>query len=471
MKASRAIHRRKTQRLQSAREVALQALCRIEEDGAYANLVLNGLLQQSQLDARDRAFVTELTYGTVRWQGQLDWVLSHFVERPLGSQHPIVRNVLRLAAYQIIHLPSIPVHAVCSEAVQLTKQYRATKHAAGFVNAVCRAVAKRWENLEAPDRQTDPVQHLAVTTSHPPWLVERWIRQYGDDHATAYAKSNNEPAPIVLRTNRLRCTVDELIECLENEGVEVAPSTVLPDAVRMKGGGAIEQLQAFQRGLCTPQDESSQLVAIVLDPQPGQLIWDVCSAPGGKTTHLAERMGDQGTIWALDIHPARVRLVEQACRRLGVQSVKTLVGDARHIEGEPESAAAVLVDAPCSGSGVLRRRPDLRWARSEAALADLIQLQREILSAAATLVQPGGVLLYSTCSVDDAENSQNVDWFLARHSDFQPDPFLNRLPASLQSTLSAEQKRQIQRGRLQLWPHLNDTDGFFIARMIRLTSR
>lgn len=466
METLSSVPRRKNQRLQSAREVALQALCRIEQYGAYANLVLNGLLRQSQLDARDRAFATELTYGTVRWKGQLDWVLGHFVTRPLASQHPIVRNVLRLAAYQLIHLESIPEHAVCSEAVRMTKQHRATRHAAGFVNAVCRAVARGWKNLEAPDRHTDPVQHLVVTTSHPAWLIERWIRQYGEEHAAAYAKSNNEPAPIVLRTNRLRCTVDELITRLEAEGVEVARSPVLPDALRVRGVGGIEQLQAFQQGLCTPQDESSQLVAIVMDPQPGQRIWDLCSAPGGKTTHLAERMGDRGTIHALDVNPARVRLVEEACRRLGIRSVKASVGDARHVEGEPGNG--VLVDAPCSGSGVLRRRPDLRWARSEADLAGLVALQREILAAAANLVRRGGVLLYSTCSVDDEENGQNVDWFLARHPDFRPDPFLERLPESLQSTLTNQQKRQIQQGRLQLWPQLNDTDGFFIARMIRL---
>ncbi len=466
MTASSSTHRRKPQRLQSAREVALQALCRIEQDEAYANLVLNGLLRQSQLDTRDRAFATELTYGTVRWQGQLDWVLSHFVSRPLASQHPVVRNALRLAAYQLIHLRSIPEHAVCSEAVRIVKQHRATQHAAGFVNAVCRAVARGWNALEAPDWHTDPVQHLAVTTSHPAWLIERWIRQYGADHAAAYARSNNEPAPIVLRTNRLRCTVDELIGSLKDEGVEVAPSPVLPDAVRIKGGGGVEQLQAFQQGLCTPQDESSQLVAIVIDPKPGQRVWDVCSAPGGKTTHLAERMGDYGTIYALDVNPARVRLVEQACRRLGIQSVKAFVGDARHVQGAP--GEAVLVDAPCSGSGVLRRRPDLRWARSEADFASLVTLQREILAAAAKLVQPGGVLLYSTCSVDDEENGQNVDWFLTHHPDFRPDPFYDRLPESLQSTITDRQKRQIQHGRLQLWPHLNDTDGFFVARLIRL---
>lgn len=457
------------ERLHTARGVALEALCRVDEEGAYANLALGALLGGSRLSPRDRAFATELTYGTLRWRGRLDWVLSHFVKRSLASQHPRVRNLLRLVAYQHLYLDSVPAAAVCSEAVEMAKRHRATQHAAAFVNAVCRAIGTKGKSLPEPDPVACWVTALAIQTSHPKWLVERLENQYGRERTAGFLLANNAPAPTVVRANRLRCSTAELLArfASEAEGVEAAPSPVVPGALRLSGVPGVANLRSFQDGWFTPQDESSQLVAPVVDPRPGECVWDVCSAPGSKATHLAELMEDRGRVFATDLRPARVELIERACERLGLRSVVAKVGDARQPTGEPGSADRVLVDAPCSGSGVLRRRPDLRWQRRPGDLADLIPLQRSILQGAAALVRPGGTLVYSTCSVDAEENEENVAWFLQAHPTFSPSDFAKCLPPALWDSLDPQRQRRVRSGALQLWPDLDDTDGFFIARFVR----
>lgn len=453
-------------RLQSAREVALEALCRVERDKAYANLILGHLLDENRLEPRDRALATELTYGTLRRRSYLDWLLGKFVRRPLAGQHPVLRNLLRLAAYQLIDL-GIPAHAVCAESVRIARGHPAVRHAAGFVNAVCRSLAREGHAVAPPRREEGLIPYLAVTTSHPEWLLQRWVDQYGEETAERYAQANQQPAPTVLRVNRRRTTPADLQIDLEEEGVTVSPSPILPGALRIEGSRGIENLRAFRSGLCTAQDEGSQLVTWVLDPQPGAVVADVCSAPGSKTTHIAEWMDDTGTIWAFDLHPHRLALVEEACRRLGLSSVRTRVGDARRLGEELEACDAILVDAPCTGTGVLRRRPDLRWTRSPQELPELIRLQREILAGVAEHVRPGGILVYSTCSVDADENTGNMHWFLQHRGDYALEPFFDRLPPALVATLTPEQRETAQRGYLQLWPHLNQTDGFFIVRFRR----
>lgn len=450
----------------NARAVALTALCRIETQGAYINLALAELFAGSALSPRDRAFATELAYGTLRWRGRIDWVLSHFVKRPLRSQHPIVRNVLRLSAYQLLFLPNIPPSAVGNEAVALVKANPAVVHAAPFVNAVVRRLAAEAARLPEPDAD-DPAEALAVRTSHPVWLVRRLLEQYDAGLVQAFLAANNEPAPVAARVNRLKADRDQVIRMLAAEGVEAVPSPLLGTALRIQGAPGLNDLASFRRGFFTAQDEASQLVAYVVAPQPGEVVWDVCSAPGTKTTHLAELMGDKGRIVACDVHEGRLRLVREGCRRLGIRSVTTVHADARGFLGEPGSADRVLIDAPCSGTGVLRRRPDLRWHRRAEDLAGLIRLQREILLGASTLVRPGGVLVYSTCSVDYEENQRNIAWFLAQRPEFVLTPLTPVLPEPWLSRLDPERRRQAEEGQLQLWPHLDGTDGFFIARLVR----
>lgn len=451
----------------SARAVALTALYRVDHKGAYVNLALAELLEGAKLDARDRAFATELTYGTLRWRGRIDWVLSHFVRRPMSSQHPYVRNLLRLGVYQLLFLSNVPSAAAVSEAVSLAKGHRAMRHAASFVNAVLRKVATEGRGLTLPSAEDDPVVALSVDTSHPEWMVRRWTEQYGTDLVRPFMLANNEPAPLSGRANLLRCSVEGLVARLHEEGVPATPSPTLPTGVRLAGAPGLAGLPSFRDGWFTAQDEGSQVVAWAVDPQPGETVWDLCSAPGTKTTHLAELMGDEGCVMAVDIHGERLRLVEEGCKRLGLRSIRILEGDARTPPGEPGSADRVLVDAPCSGVGVLRRRPDLRWHRQEHDMADLVALQREILIGASRLVRSGGVLVYSTCSVDWDENEGNMRWFLQECPAFRLDSLEPVLPATLLDTLSTERLETTRKGYLQLWPHLDGTDGFFIARFVR----
>lgn len=448
------------------RAVALTALCRVEK-GAYANLVLSELFEQTELPARDRAFATELVYGTLRWRGKVDWVLGHFVKRSLASQHPIIRNLLRMSVYQLLFLPNIPDPVVGNEAVQLAKGEPAARHATSFVNAVIRKVAARGRSLAEPSYEKDPVLALSVTTSHPEWMIRRWIGQYGAEFVKDFLRANNEPAPLCARVNTLRTDVTSLIALLEAQGIQAAPSQLLPTGIRIEGAPGIGNIPAFQAGLFTAQDEGSQLIGYAVDPQPGDVVYDVCSAPGTKSTHMAELMGDKGRIIASDVHPGRLRLVEEGCKRLGIGSVTALVADARSPKGQPGSADRVLIDAPCSGVGVLRRRPDLRWHRREEDFDDLVKLQQDILLGTSTLVRPGGILVYSTCSVDYEENQRNIAWFLAKRPDFRPDSLIPVLPQALVEGLDPERRRRAELGQLQLWPHLDGTDGFFIARLLR----
>lgn len=451
----------------SARAVALAALYRVDHHGAYVNLALSELLSQSSLDARDRAFATELAYGTLRWRGKIDWVLSHFVRRSLASQHPLVRNILRLSTYQLLFLKNIPAPVIGNEAVLLTKSNPATRHAASFVNALVHKVAKEGTHLEHPPFDQDPISAIAVSTSHPEWMVKRWTSQYGVHQVRAFMEANNEPAPLAARVNPLRTTVQELLTRLKEEGVSARQSGLLTTAIRIDGAPGLGNLASFQDGWFTAQDEGSQLVSHVVDPQPDHVVWDVCSAPGTKTTHLAELTDDRAQILAADIHAGRSELVQEACERLGIRSVKVTVADARTPVGDALSADRVLIDAPCSGVGVLRRRPDLRWNRSEDDFAELIQLQRQILQGSSELVRPGGVLVYSTCSVDFEENVGNIRWFIEQHPQFVPSSLESVLPESLFEVLSADRQKAARSGYIQLWPHLDGTDGFFIARFVR----
>lgn len=454
-------------RLTSARAVALTALYRVDHEGAYVNLVLGELLDQAELPARDRAFATELAYGTLRWRGRIDWVLSHFVRRSLASQHPYVRNILRLGAYQLLFLPNVPAAGAVNESVRLAKGHKAARHAAPFVNAVLRKVAREGIGLAPPSVADDEAAALSVETSHPEWMVRRWLGQYGPDVVRPLLLANNEPAPLSVRVNTLRASVETLLARLDREGVQAQPSPVLPGSVRLEGAPGLASIASFRDGWFTAQDEGSQVVAYAVDPRPGETVWDMCSAPGTKTTHMAELMGDEGRIVAVDIHAERLRLVDEGCKRLGLGSVRTVQGDAREPVGPPGSADKVLVDAPCSGTGVLRRRPDLRWHRRESDFDELIQLQRSILLGSSALVKSGGVLVYSTCSVDMEENLGNVRWFLRECPDFRLDSLESVLPASLLATFTPERMETVRAGYVQLWPHLDGTDGFFIARLIR----
>jgi 16S rRNA (cytosine967-C5)-methyltransferase len=429
--------------MSTSREIALNALVRVD-DGAYSNLLLPAMLRESALDDRDRAFTTELVYGTLREQRALDYFLAQLSDRPLEALDTPVRAALRLGAYQLMH--GVPAHAAVRETVEV-----APERARGYVNAVLRTLARLGPPWPWPDG--DEVEALAVRLSYPDWIVERLVADLGVDDARATMAVGNEPAAVALRVNPEMATPDEGTRELRAGGVDVARGALVDDALLVRGTGDPARLGPVAEGRVTPQDEASQAVVAILDPQPGETVFDVAAAPGGKATAIGERVGEEGRVLAADIHPGRIRLVSAAARRLGLQSVLPVVADGRALPAPPASADRVLVDAPCSGLGVLRRRPEARWRIGPDQVAPLAELQRELLRAAAEVVRPGGIVVYSVCTLTHEETS-GVDWAARELPGLEAEP----PPGS--------PWRPRGRGALLL-PHDAHTDGMFVLRLRR----
>ncbi|WP_449241352.1 16S rRNA (cytosine(967)-C(5))-methyltransferase RsmB [Desulfoscipio gibsoniae] len=443
----------------SARETALKVLLAVDERDAYANLALGSLLEKVHPGKLDRAFITELVYGTLRTQNTLDWALSHYLRRPLPGLSAAVRNILRLGAYQILFMDRVPDSAAVNESATQARQH-GHEGIVKFVNGVLRNLVRGKEKLNYPDPDEDPVQYLALRHSHPAWLVRRWLNDFGYANTQALCMANNQPAPNTVRVNTLKTSAAELTKRLEALGVHAKKGQYAADCLQLRGFVSLGGLSPFKEGLLQAQDESSILVGQAVSPAPGDRVLDAASAPGGKATHLAQLMQNQGEILALDVHEHKIRLIEENCRRLGVQVVRPVLADAREIPEEyAKWADYVLVDAPCSGLGVLRRRPDSRWRKDEKQINSLAELQAQILDAAAVALKPGGVLVYSTCTITREENLGQVESFLHRHPDFKWDSLAGLLPDSL------DHETTMGRGYLQILPHLHGLDGFFMARL------
>ncbi|MEW5865510.1 MAG: 16S rRNA (cytosine(967)-C(5))-methyltransferase RsmB, partial [Bacillota bacterium] len=334
--------------------------------------------------------------------------------------------------------------------------------------AVLRAMVRDPGKVRFPDAATEPVTHVAVKYSHPEWMVSRWIARFGLEEAVRLCDANNERPPVTIRLNVLKVTQAQAIDSLAAAGIAARPSRYVPEAIEVQDGADLFLHPLYRDGAFFVQDTSSMLVAYVLDSKPGDAVLDLAAGPGGKATHIAERMGDRGTVVAVDIHEHRARLIEQNASRLGLRSVKAVCADATKL---PPGIAClsfdkVLVDAPCSGTGVLRRRPDLRWHRQPKDLEELVALQASLLSSGAERVKPGGAVVYSTCSIEPEENSLIIEDFLKGHGDFSPDPALPYLPASFSSAFP-----QAGLPFVETLPHIHKMDGFFIARLVRSASR
>lgn len=440
-----------------ARAVAARVLERVAGQGAYADLALEAELERRRLAPRDAALATELVQGTLRWQRYLDWVLVPHSRRPLDrlDLRPLV--LLRLAVYQIAFLQRVPAFAAVNDAVTLAGRGTPPGTAA-FVNAVLRSFARRGAGEREPRPPGDPLEALALRCSFPTWLAARWAARHGPAEAEALMRAMNERPPLTLRANTLRLGREQLAERLRREeGIATRPTAWAPEGLHADHGGRPGAWRAFGEGAFAVQDEASMLVARLLGPEPGQTVADVCAAPGTKTTHLAQLMEGRGRILAFDPQPARLALVGEAAARLGLSIVEPLGGTVEALA--PAHAArcdAVLVDAPCSNLGVLRRNPEVKWRRTEADVGAGAGRQRAILEAAATMVRPGGRLVYATCSLEPEENEGVVAGFLAGRADFRPDP-----PARFPLPLDPD-------GTLRCRPDRHGTDGFTAVRLCRV---
>jgi len=387
-----------TTHARTPRALAVEALVRID-DGAYAHILVPELLRQHGLDhepleSRDRAFVTELVYGTVRLRRTLDFLLAGVVSRPLDTLDPDVRAGLRLGTFQL--LSGVSPHAAVGETVGVVSE-----RARGFANGVLRTLARQGPPFPLPTG--DDVTSIGIRTSHPDWIVRQFIDDLGLDDALATLVLDNEPPAVTLRVNPTRATTGQVVEELRTLGIDVDIGRLADGALLVRHSGDLGSLDALRAGRVTPQDQASQAVVAALDPQPGERVLDVASAPGGKASGAAERMGNDGIVVAADIHPARVRTVRRNVGRGGHTAVVPVVADGRRLPFADQTFDRVLVDAPCTGLGVLRRRPDARWRLQPRDIAALADVQRALLVSAARTVRPGGRLIYSVCTFTKIE--------------------------------------------------------------------
>lgn len=440
----------------SVRETALDLLLSITKKHAYSQLALNEALSESSLSVRDRALVTAIVYGVLQRQLTLDYCLSGFV----GSRRKLdewVRLLLLLSFFQKLYLDRVPDHAIVNEAVTIANK-RGHRGVAGFVNGVLRQFLRKG----APDLSAihPEGRRLSVQYSHPEWLLDMWGLQWDRETALRIAGSDNLPPHTFVRVNRLKLSRAALADRLAKEGIGTSEGTLSPDCLTIEEGQAA-MTGAYKDGLLTIQDQSSMLVADAVSPLPGMTVLDACAGPGGKTTHLAERMEDRGKIIALDLHPHKTKLIDDAADRLGISIVETRAMDARDALGfyGAKSFDRVLLDAPCSGFGVLRRKPEIKWEKTAADAESLASVQQSILEASASLVKSGGWLIYSTCTINRAENDDQLNRFLAGHPEFYWEPaFFSRFPQTIQECRLSPGKAMIQ-----LMPFQFGTDGFFIG--------
>ncbi|MFH1079980.1 MAG: 16S rRNA (cytosine(967)-C(5))-methyltransferase RsmB [Pseudomonadota bacterium] len=444
----------------SARSLAVHILNRIDQAGLFAEPLLDQALSRNVLtDVHDRRLLTEIVYGTLRMRGRIDWVIARFYKGDPATMNGGVRNILRTALYQFFFTDRIPTFAIVDEAVKLVK---ATYPAAsGLVNAVLRNVIRKKKDIPWPPIEEDPAVHISVVHSHPLWLVKQWLASFGFEETMDLCKANNEIPPLNVRVNRLKAIRAEVMLHLQRSGFAVRKTEYSPDGlVLAHAAKPVRETMSYREGQIQIQDEASQLVARLLDPMPGEKILDACAGAGGKSSHIAEIMQNQGTVTAADISRQKIKTLRENTERLGIVIVEPFVGDLQDDPGETFRGAfdGILLDVPCSGLGTLRRNPEIKWRIAPEDLHRHADVQKRLLAVAAECLRQGGRLVYSTCSVMPEENEAIIANFLSRHRDFR----CIHPPAVIPLPMVTEQ------GYFKTRPDRHGTDGFFGAILQRI---
>lgn len=438
------------------RQAAYSVLLRIHKEGSYADQLMDRELANGNLSGPDRGLFAELVFGVLRRQGTLDHILTGLLTQPLLKLEPQVLILLRLGLYQLVYLDRIPESAAVNETVNLTKE--ALPRASGLVNAVLRNYLRHKETISFPDPVAAPAASIAARHSHPAWLVKLWFSQLGEQETELLAEASSRQPPLTLRANTLRITRDELLQRLRDNAIVAAPCRFSPHGIQVEGRHHIPGLPGFREGLFSVQDEASQIAGFLLQPQPGERVLDACAAPGGKATHLAQLMGNQGELLAMDLARNKLPLIQESAQRLGIAIISTRAADLLQSGAFPAHAFdRVLLDAPCSGLGVIRRNPEAKWRLTSADITRLAATQKAMLNNAVRLLKPGGVLLYSTCSTTLEENEQVVQDFLSRHGDC--------VLENLNTIFPEWRELFTEEGMFRAWPHRHAMDGFFAARL------
>ncbi|MCL1809311.1 MAG: 16S rRNA (cytosine(967)-C(5))-methyltransferase RsmB [Clostridiales bacterium] len=422
------------------RKTAYFVLADVESKKSYSNLALNHHIICGKPGSP--AFVRELVYGVLENKMLLDYMIDRTVPDGGAKLKTSDRIVLRMGIYQLEHMKSVPEYAAVNESVELAKRFCRGRE--GFINANLRAFIKGKYAISLPDRSEDEVRYLSVKYSYEPWIVELWLGQYNADFTEELLKAGNAAPDLVVRANSLKTTSEDMIQSLEANGCVVEKGTLCDDAIHVKKGSAIIDNKLYKRGMYSIQDEASMFVAAMLDPKPGDTVMDVCAAPGGKSMAIAERMGNDGRVVASDVYIRKLGLINKEAARLGISIVETRTWDATRVDSEMvEKADKVLVDAPCTGLGTIRRKPEIKYKKRTADIDSLPTKQLQILSASSKYVKPGGTLIYSTCTINPNENQKVTGEFIKRNPSFAKEE------------------------AIQLMPNVNGTDGFFICKMRR----
>ena len=447
------------------REIALKILERVNSrQDSYADILLNATLKKkNSLSEIDKAFITQMVYGILRWQGKIDFLIGQSSRIPIGKLESRVLNILRQGIYQLLFLTKVPKAAAIDETVKLAKLFFPQK-TASFVNAVLRSVDRSRNQIAFPRIDDNPSLHISLVYSHPRWIVERWISRFGIDEAVKLCITNNKNPPLTVRVNTVKTERQNLMEEMRKMGLESSPTPFSPDGITIKKHYAIFRLALFRKGWFQVQDEASQLISLLLAPQPGESVLDVCAAPGGKTTHLSQLMKNQGEIYAVDGNPARLNLLKKNAQRLGITQIKTFMRDCSQPFTFPDKELfdRILIDAPCSGLGTIRRNPDSKWRKKEKDVADLQRLQLKILTRVSSLLKPDGALVFSVCTFTSEENEEVINLFLKKNPDFLQEDLSAILPSNFRTFVDS-------RGFFRSLPHLHQMDGFFAARIRRIS--
>lgn len=439
---------------QNPRQLAFLALRSIH-GGAFADIALDRVLHQADINPNDRRLTTELVYGSVRRQRTLDTLIDQFAKKTAHQQPPDLRLILHLGLYQLRYLNHIPAAAAVDTTVELAKT-NGFRGLAGFVNGLLRQYVRQSVDQDCLVLPNDPVQRIGVQHSYPDWIVRLWLEQFQQPDTEQLCEWFNRAPAIDLRINPLKTSLEQVEAAMQSANINIS-RLALPQALRLpQGVGSIQNLPGFDPGWWTVQDSSAQLVSHLLDPQPGEFVIDACAAPGGKTTHIAELMQDQGTIWACDRYASRLKKLKDTMARLQLNSIQLCAQDSRQIDQFTGQGDRVLLDAPCSGLGTLHRHADARWRQTPASVQELIQLQTELLRHVATWVKPQGSLVYATCTLNNQENEAIVQQFLQDHPQWAIEP-----PESDNPTARFAQPQ----GWLKVLPHQQNMDGFFMVRL------
>lgn len=434
----------------NCRKLAVKILNRVLDEGAYSNLILSNELNECDLNDKDKALLTELVYGVLRRKKTLDIIISNFV-KDIKLMDKTILNILRVAIYQMNFLDKVPAYAACNEAVEEAKEI--SENDSKLVNGILRNFSKNPDDIEVKGNKID---EYAYKFSFEPWMIRLLFKQYGEQQGKKIMSGLNYIPRVSVRVNALKADYDEVFEELEKMEYEIEEGVVCPEAICIKGGKSIENNPLFNEGKITVQDESAMVIAPLLELEENMKVLDLCAAPGGKTTHISELLNNTGEVYSFDLHTSKLNLIKENCNRLGITNVKVAENDATKLNSDLVSAFdRVLIDVPCSGIGIIRKKPEIKWNKKRNDLKSIVFVQREIMENAWQYLKPGGIMIYSTCTLNKEENEENIEYFLEKHRDCEAKKaFIGKKDNLIYN----------KDGSLTIMPN-EYMDGFFVAKL------